>query len=134
MRIIQIGIAVILHCRVAATVNAKREGERFEPVTMGHIRGHGVTRLLVYCESLWCNHSVTLEADWLPDIVINVTASSRRSTVVACRRCMPPHYSRLPAVCCPMASTLSSSGGRPQAMSIAFFAAKSPVISLRCRA
>jgi hypothetical protein len=26
-----------------------------DPVTMGHIRGHGVTRLIVYCESLWCN-------------------------------------------------------------------------------
>jgi hypothetical protein len=25
-----------------------------------HIRGHGVNRLLVYCESLWCNHSATL--------------------------------------------------------------------------
>jgi hypothetical protein len=27
---------------------------------MGDIRGHGVTRPLVYCESLWCNHGATL--------------------------------------------------------------------------
>jgi hypothetical protein len=33
---------------VAAAVNAKRKGETFEPVTMGHIRGHGMTRILVY--------------------------------------------------------------------------------------
>jgi hypothetical protein len=51
-------------------VNAKRKGESFEPVTMGHIRGHGVTQLIVYCESLWCNHSATLEADWLSDDTI----------------------------------------------------------------
>jgi hypothetical protein len=30
---------------------------------MGHVRGHGVTRLIVYSESLWCNHSATLNAD-----------------------------------------------------------------------
>jgi hypothetical protein len=40
---------------VAAAVTAKRKSETFEPVTIGHIRGHGVTRLIVYCESLWCN-------------------------------------------------------------------------------
>jgi hypothetical protein len=38
-----------------------------EPVTMGHIRGHGCHALLVYCESRWCNHSAKLNADWLPD-------------------------------------------------------------------
>ena len=48
-------------------MSAGRKGETSEPVTMGHIRGHGVTRLIVYCESLWCNHSATLNADWLPD-------------------------------------------------------------------
>ena len=29
-------------------------------VTMGHIRSH-------YCNSVWCNHSAKLNADWLPD-------------------------------------------------------------------
>src|SRR5713101_7018909 len=52
-------------------------GETFEPVTMGHIRGHGVTRLLVYCDSLWCNHSATLDADWLPDDTILLTLDRR---------------------------------------------------------
>jgi hypothetical protein len=43
-----------------------RNRETFEPVTMGHIRSHRVTRLLVYCGSINCNHSATLDADWLP--------------------------------------------------------------------
>jgi hypothetical protein len=58
-------------------VSPKRQGETFEPVTMGHIRGHGVTRLLVYCESLWCSHSATLDADWLPDDTILLNLDPR---------------------------------------------------------
>ena len=27
----------------------------------------GRRNLLVYCTSPWCNHSATLNADWLPD-------------------------------------------------------------------
>ena len=50
---------------------------------MGHIRGHGVTRLLVYCKSLWCNHSASLEADWLPDNTILLTLD-RRMVCTAC--------------------------------------------------
>ena len=35
---------------------------------MGHIRGHGVTRLLVYCgNAVWCHHSATVDGDFLPD-------------------------------------------------------------------
>jgi hypothetical protein len=30
-------------------------------------RGHGCRNLLVYCESLWCNHSAIMNADALPD-------------------------------------------------------------------
>jgi hypothetical protein len=44
-----------------------RRRQTFPPVTMGHIRSHGCRELLVYCESPWCNHSATLNADWLPD-------------------------------------------------------------------
>jgi hypothetical protein len=44
---------------------------------MGHTRGHGVTRLLVYCESLWCNHSATLDGDWLTDDTILLTLDPR---------------------------------------------------------
>jgi len=51
---------------VAAAVNAKRKGETFEPVTMGHLRGHGVTRLLVYCGSINCYHCATLGAAGSP--------------------------------------------------------------------
>jgi hypothetical protein len=50
---------------------------------MGHIRGHAVTRLLVYCESIWCNHSATLNADWLPDDTI-LLALDRRMVCTAC--------------------------------------------------
>jgi hypothetical protein len=45
----------------------QRKVERFEPVTLGHIRGHGCRDLLVYCVSGRCHHSATLNGDWLPD-------------------------------------------------------------------
>jgi hypothetical protein len=41
--------------------------ETFEPVTLGHIRDHGCRDLLVYCNSISCDHSVTMNADHLPD-------------------------------------------------------------------
>jgi hypothetical protein len=41
--------------------------ETFPLVTLGQIRGHGCRNLLVYCESLWCNHSAVMNADALPD-------------------------------------------------------------------
>jgi hypothetical protein len=44
-----------------------REREIFPPVTLGHIRAHGCRGVLVYCESIWCNHSAEINADWLPD-------------------------------------------------------------------
>ena len=85
---VQIGIAGCdrhhrVHCRMAAAVNTKRKSETFEPVTMGDIRAHGVTRLLVYCESLWCHHCATLDADWLPDDVILLDLN-RRMICTAC--------------------------------------------------
>jgi hypothetical protein len=40
-----------------------RHHETFEPVTLAHIRGHGCRDLLVYCESVWCNHSALINAD-----------------------------------------------------------------------
>jgi hypothetical protein len=46
-----------------AAVSAKSEGERFKSVNMGHIRGHSVTRLFVYCGSTRCNHSATIDVD-----------------------------------------------------------------------
>jgi hypothetical protein len=47
---------------------ARRSRETFEPVTMGHIRSHGVTRLLIYYgNAVWCHHSVKLDGDFLLD-------------------------------------------------------------------
>jgi hypothetical protein len=46
---------------------AIRIRETFEPVTMGHIRGHGVARLLVYCGAINCNHQAVMNVDHLPD-------------------------------------------------------------------
>jgi hypothetical protein len=45
----------------------RRKVETLEPVTMGHIRGHGCRELLVYCNSNRCHHSATINADWLSD-------------------------------------------------------------------
>src|SRR5947199_229353 len=41
--------------------------QTYPPVTLGQIRGHGCRNLLIYCESLWCNHSAVMNADRLPD-------------------------------------------------------------------
>jgi hypothetical protein len=42
--------------------------QQHEPsVTLGHIRSDGCRDLLVYCVSGQCNHSVTINADHLPD-------------------------------------------------------------------
>jgi hypothetical protein len=47
---------------------ARRTRQTFEPVNMGHIRSHGVRRLLVYCgNGAWCDHSAQLDGDFLPD-------------------------------------------------------------------
>ena len=44
-----------------------RQRETFPPVTLAHIRGHGCCDLLVYCNSVWCNHTAVINADWLSD-------------------------------------------------------------------
>jgi hypothetical protein len=43
-----------------------RKRETFEPVTLGHIRGHGWRDLLVYCNSIRCNHQTTMNAEHRP--------------------------------------------------------------------
>ena len=37
------------------------------PVTLGHIRSHGVRRLLIYCSTGLCHHSAVVDADRWPD-------------------------------------------------------------------
>jgi hypothetical protein len=48
---------------------AKRRPETYRgpPVTLGHMRAHGVRRLLIYCSTGLCHHSATIEADRWPD-------------------------------------------------------------------
>jgi hypothetical protein len=40
---------------------------RSASITLGEMRVHGCRDLLVYCRSLKCNHSITMNADHLPD-------------------------------------------------------------------
>jgi hypothetical protein len=60
-----------------------RNQETFEPVTLGHIRGLGVRHLLVYCDSIACNHQTTMNADHLPDETV-IRPLGRR---MVCTRC-----------------------------------------------
>src|SRR6266545_2278280 len=62
---------------------ARRSRETPEPVTLGHIRGHGCRDLLVYCASTWCHHGATLNADWLPDETV-IRALCPRMVCTAC--------------------------------------------------
>jgi hypothetical protein len=49
---------------------AVRKVEKFEPVTLGHIRSHGCRDLLIYCGSINCSYSATMNADDLPDNIV----------------------------------------------------------------
>jgi hypothetical protein len=60
-----------------------RQRETLPPVTLGQIRGHGCRNLLVYCGSLWCNHSAVMNADGLPD-EIPVRSLRPRMVCTAC--------------------------------------------------
>jgi hypothetical protein len=60
-----------------------RKQTELEPVTMAHLRGHGVTRLLVYCTSIACNHSATISGDTLPDDFVPRSLGPR----LVCTRC-----------------------------------------------
>jgi hypothetical protein len=60
-----------------------RKRETFQPVTLGHIRGHGCRDLLVYCASIQCNHRTKLCADHLPD----ETPIRALGTRMVCTRC-----------------------------------------------
>jgi hypothetical protein len=57
--------------------------QKVEPVTLRHIRGHGCRDLLVYCGSINCNHSVTMNADHMPDDTPIRPLGSR----MVCTRC-----------------------------------------------
>jgi hypothetical protein len=64
----------------------KRRQQIFEPVTMSHIRSHGVTRLLVYCgNAVCCHHSAKLDGDFLPDETQLIPLERR----MVCTKCGP---------------------------------------------
>ena len=52
-----------------------------EPVTMGHIRGHGVTRLLIYCGA--CSHSTVIDGASLPNDLVPRSLGPR----MVCKAC-----------------------------------------------
>ena len=80
-----------------------RQRETFLPVTLGQIRGQGCRNLLVYCESLWCNHSAVMNADALPE-EMPVRSLCPRMVCTACgligadvRPDWSPHTDRRPS-------------------------------------
>jgi hypothetical protein len=48
---------------------AERRRQQYQrpPVTLGHIRSHGVRQLLIYCCTGFCYHSAVVNADQWPD-------------------------------------------------------------------
>jgi hypothetical protein len=64
----------------------RRRPERYRgpPVTLGHIRSHGVRTLLVYCTTgLYCHHSAIIDADRWPDDTVLLDLDQR----AVCTRC-----------------------------------------------
>jgi hypothetical protein len=56
---------------------------RGPPVTLGHIRSHGVRRLLIYCSTGLCHHSAVINADRWPDETVLLDLDRR----AVCARC-----------------------------------------------
>jgi hypothetical protein len=65
---------------------ARRRPQSYQgpPVTLGHIRSHGVRRLLVYCSArLYCHHSAVVDADRWPDETVLLDLDRR----AVCTKC-----------------------------------------------
>jgi hypothetical protein len=65
---------------------AKRRPQPYRgpPVTLGHIRSHGVRPLLIYCNAgLYCHHSAVVDADRWPDDTVLLDLDAR----VVCTKC-----------------------------------------------
>ena len=60
-----------------------RARQTYQPVTLGQTRVFGCRDILVYCDSIQCNHSARLNADWLPD---DTVVRSLRPRMV-CTKC-----------------------------------------------
>jgi hypothetical protein len=63
----------------------KRRRELYQgpPVTLGHIRSHGVRRLLIYCSTGLCHHSALVDADRWPDDTVLLDLDRR----AVCTKC-----------------------------------------------
>ena len=63
----------------------KRRPEHYRglPVTLGHIRSHGIRRLLIYCSTDLCHHSAVINADRWPDETMLPDLDRR----VVCTKC-----------------------------------------------
>jgi hypothetical protein len=65
---------------------AKRRRQQYQgpPVTLGHIRSHGVRNVLIYCtQGLYCHHSAVINADRWPDETVLLDLDHR----AVCTRC-----------------------------------------------
>jgi hypothetical protein len=56
---------------------------RGAPVTLGHIRSHGVRHLLIYCSTGRYHHSAVINADCWPDDTVLLELNRR----VVCTKC-----------------------------------------------
>jgi hypothetical protein len=66
--------------------SAKRRPARYSgrPVTLGHIRSHGVRHLLIHCSAgLYCHHSGVVDADRWPDETVLLDLDRR----AVCTKC-----------------------------------------------
>ena len=52
-------------------------------MTLGHIRSHGVRRLLIYCSAGLCHHSAVVDADRWPDDTVLLDLDRR----AVCTKC-----------------------------------------------
>jgi hypothetical protein len=80
---------------------ARRRNQPYRgpPVTLGHIRSHGVRRLLIYCSTGLCHHSAIVDADRWPDETVLLDLDRR----AVCTKCgmigaaVRPNWSERPS-------------------------------------
>ena len=63
-----------------------------QPVTLGHIRGHGCSCVLVYCSNYFrCSHSTALNVDRLPEdsMLHGAACGMSRSLLNIAKRTLP---------------------------------------------
>jgi hypothetical protein len=58
--------------------------EKFDPVTLGH----GCRNILIYCGSINCSHSATMNADRLPDDIV-IRALGPKMVCTKCGQSVP---------------------------------------------